>query len=248
MEAKTVITLEKNKITIDSFGEDGIKSTKNTNLENLQQVFLNEQALETPLLPSQWGVVKYYRKNNFEGYVLTTAPTVRKVTFDCRLKDHEEEELEIPLPPLLWIFEVRTEQNGNKVLQHSMVYALKHELLSFKDTVYHAPFPNIGISHGICWGSGNPSATSSKSLQNIPARFFSQPFNHDLAHDRVNSFEYEDEDGDFNPTTNALEFMQKIGQEYAEQGEEYAFPYDLLKKVGNFKVEDVVKNYLPSLR
>lgn len=246
MGAKTVITLEKEKITIDSFGEDGMKSTKNTNLENLQQVFLNEQAIETPLLPSQWGVVKYYRKNNYEGYVLTTAPTVRTVTFDCNLESWQAEELEIPLPPLLWIFEVRAEQDGSKVLQHSMVYALKHELLSLNDNVFHAPFPNIGISHGICWGTGNPSATVAKSLQNIPARFFSQPFNFDLSNDRVQSFEYVDENDNTCLSTNAVYFIQKIGHDYLEQ-EDFAFPYDLLKPVGNLKVSDVVKNYLPSL-
>lgn len=241
----TTIVLGPENVTVTVENEQGMKSVKNTNMENVQQIFMREQSLETPLLPSQWGVVKYYRKNNFEGYVLTTPPTERKVYFDTGIGGIPEETT-IPVPPLLWIFEVRTSDDGSKSLTHSMMYALKHELLSFKDKVFHAPYPNIGVSHGICWGDEIPSVPTGKSIQNIPARFFSQPFNSDLSDNRVPSFR-SDILGD--DTSNALFHMVKLANDLAlskEEGQEYIYPFDSLK-ASNMDVKDAITAYLPRI-
>lgn len=64
---------------------------------------MKEQAMETPLLPSQWGVVKYYRKNHYEGYVLTTPPTERVVKFDIGRSSELPTEVTLPIPPMLWV-------------------------------------------------------------------------------------------------------------------------------------------------
>ncbi|WP_263117491.1 prokaryotic E2 ligase family D protein [Bacillus subtilis] len=241
----TTIVLGPETVTVTVENEQGMKSVKNTNMENVQQIFMREQSIETPLLPSQWGVVKYYRKNNFEGYVLTTPPTERKVSFDTGARGIPEEAT-IPVPPLLWVFEVRTSDDGSKSLTHSMMYALKHELLSFKDKVFHAPYPNIGVSHGICWGDENPLVPTGKSIQNIPARFFGQPFNSDLSSNRVASFESDILE---ERTDNALYHMAQLARDLAqskEAGEEYVYPFDSLKS-SSMDVKDAISAYLPRI-
>lgn len=248
----TTITLLPEEVTVKTINEQGVTNLVHTNIENIQQIFLKEQALETPLLPSQWGVVKYYRKNNYEGYVLTTAPTERTITLDTYLGGRDERQITIPVPPLLWVFEVRTDGNDTKSLTHSMMYALKHELLSMKDVVLNAPFPNLGIHHGICWGRENPPVPSSKSIQNIPARFFQQPFNNDLAGNRVNSFYYENEELGIrsHQTDSALHHMLHMAdmlKEAKEAGEAFSYPFDTLKPTAGLTVEQAVKNYLPQL-
>lgn len=248
----TTIELYPEEVKVTTINEKGIKSVKNTNIDNISAIFMKEQAMETPLLPSQWGVVKYYRKNNYEGYVLTTPPTERKITIDARFNRDENLEITIPVPPLLWIFEVNTTPDGSKNLTHSMMYALKHELLSFKDAVLHAPYPNIGIHHGICWGRVNPEVPTSKSIQNIPARFFSQPFNFDLSSNRVKPFDYSNEEFNIRQTStdSAIYHMLEMSEKLAaakDAGETFSYPFDTLKSVGTQKVEDVVRAYMPMI-
>lgn len=248
---KTTIELEPEKVTVTTVNEDGVKAIKQTNIETIQQIFMKEQALETPLLPSQWGIVKYYRKNHYEGYVMTTPPTEREVKFDF-YGGHNSlpTEITLPVPPQLWIFEVMTDSRGNKKLTHSMMYVLKHELLSLKDSLFHAPFCNIGISHGICWGNRVPEVPTSKSIQNIPARFFTQPFNFDLSNNRVKPFQWTYANGNTENTEIAVYHMineaNKL-KEAKEAGETYSYPFDSLKPAGSLNVEAAIKAYLPSL-
>lgn len=247
---KTTIVLDPEQVTVTTLSDTGVKTVKQSNIETIQQIFMKEQALQTPLLPSQWGVVKYYRKNHYEGYVLTTAPTEREVTFDINNSQVIPESTILPVPPLLWIFEVMTDQDGNKKLTHSMVYVLKHELLSFKDKIMHAPFCNIGVSHGICWGNRYPEVPVSKSIQNIPARFFSQPFNSDLSGNRVKEFTFDNPSGDDFTTDSALYHMVREANRLAaakEAGETYVYPFDSLKPITAMDVETAVKTYLPSI-
>lgn len=81
MSPYTNILLEEDRVLVTNVNESGVKSVVNTNIQNIQDIFMKERAMETPLLPSQWGVVKYYKKNNYEGFVLTTPPAVRDVKF-----------------------------------------------------------------------------------------------------------------------------------------------------------------------
>lgn len=248
----TTIELYPEEVKVITVNENGIKAVKNTNIENISAIFMKEQAMETPLLPSQWGVVKYYRKNNYEGYVLTTPATERKITIKGNFNRDNSIDVTVPVPPLLWIFEVNTSPCGTKRLTHSMMYALKHELLSLKDTVLHAPYPNIGISHGICWGRENPEVPSSKSIQNIPARFFSQPFNFDLSSNRVQRMDYRNEELNIREsgTDCAIYHMLDMADRLAaakEAGETFSYPFDTLKTVGTSKVEDVIRSYLPMI-
>ncbi|UOE58131.1 prokaryotic E2 ligase family D protein [Cytobacillus oceanisediminis] len=247
----TMILLEPERVTVTTTNEDGIKTVKNTNIENIQRIFMKEQAMETELLPSQWGVVKYYRKNHYEGYVMTTPPATRKITLDLR-SNHIPAELTIPVPPLVWIFEIFKNAQGEKTLTHSMIFTIKHELLSLKDKVLHAPYPNIGVNHGICWGRGNtPSVPTAKSLQNVPARFFSQPFNFDLSVNRVKLFNHVNPDtSTAEQTDSAIYHMIKLAKEFEEaknEGKEYSYPFETLKEAGTMDVERAIRNTLPGI-
>ncbi|MEK1828780.1 hypothetical protein AAAC51_06425 [Priestia megaterium] len=244
----TTIFMGKDQVTVTTVDELGMKSIKQTSIDNVQAVFMLEQAMETPLLPSQWGVVKYYRKNHYEGYVLTTAPSERIVNFDTR-RDGVPESMTVPIPPLVWIFEVLTNNSGKK-LMHSMVYVLKHELLSLKDDVLHCPYPNIGVSHGICWGRDLPSVPTGKSIQNIPARFFSQPFNTDLSTNRTEMVNLTLPNGSTRETDNALDHMIYCGNLLEKSKKEetpFVYPFETLKKAGTLNVEKAIKNYLPGV-
>jgi hypothetical protein len=131
-----------------------------------------------------------------------------------------------------------------------MMYVLKHELLSLKDKVWHAPFCNIGVSHGICWGSRTPEVPTSKSIQNIPARFFTQPFNFDLSGNRVKPFDWTHPNGNTESTDVAVYHMINEAKKLAaakEAGEEYSYPFDSLKPAGSLDVQAAIKAYLPGL-
>ncbi|MFE4029219.1 hypothetical protein ACFX4N_23980 [Priestia sp. YIM B13551] len=245
----TTIFMGPENVTVTVVNEQGITSVKETNVETLQEVFMKEQAMETPLLPSQWGVVKYYRKNHYEGYVLTTPPMEREVTFSMGNTGGIPQRMTIPVPPLLWIFEVLTNDNSKR-LTHSMMYVLKHELLSVKDKVLHAPYPNIGVSHGICWGRDFPQVPTSKSIQNMPSRFFSQAFNYDLSSNRVKEFEWNRSDGETTQTENAVHHMvhtKQLLEKSREDGETFVYPFDTLKEAGTLNVERAIRNYLPGI-
>lgn len=246
VDSETIIHMKDDTVKITTKDELGISKVINTNLEELKNVFLVDSKMETPFLPSQWGVVKYYKKQEYEGFVLTTPPTIRKVVFDSR--GHKSEPVELPVPPLLWIFEVLT-SGKKRSLTHSMVFALRNELLSLADMVYEAPFPNIGISNGICWGNNNtPSVQSSRSLQNIPAQFFSQPFNGDLSQNRVKSFESVHTQG--KSSTCGLQFMKHLSKTHqvaATVDKPFLYPFDMLKVSGHSTAQQVIEKYLPNI-
>lgn len=250
IEPSTTIVLGKEQVTVTTVKENGVKKVVSTNIENLQQIFMREQAVETPLLPSQWGVIKYYRKNNYEGYVMTTPPGEREVHFPANTGRGIPTEMLLPMPPMVWIFEIRQNTDGSKTLSHSMVYVIQHEVLSLKDKVLHAPYPNIGVNHGICWGSGHtPLVPSSKSVQNIPARFFSQPFNFDLAANRVQEFETMI-GSQPSRTDSAVYHMVKTANDYQEAqtaGRPYTYPFQELKPVGTKDLEQVIRLTLPGI-
>lgn len=246
----TTIHMEPSKVTVTTVNADGIKKSTNTNIENIQQIFMNQQSIETPFLPSQWGVVKYYRKDHYEGYVLTKEATERKVMI---LQGNTGNELILPLPPMIWFFEIMTNPTGDKTLTHSMTYVIKHELLSMSDIVYHAPYPNIGTSNGICWGAGNlPAVPTSKSIQNIPARFFTQPFNNDLAHNRVKPITQNHPAITRNTpgSDHAVTHMKMLAydlEECKKEGKPFIYPFETLKETANMTVEKAARMSMPNL-
>jgi hypothetical protein len=151
----------------------------------------------------------------------------------------------LPLPGLIWFYEVLVSGQQRR-LTKSMVFAIKNEVLSMEDPLYHAPFPNCGVSSGICWGSSTPPVPSVKSLQSVMPRFFSQAFNGDLSGNRLNNFKMVDSDGDEYTADNAYDHIVKLIDEYKKDPEKFVYPYDDLKAAGS-TVHSMAAHYLPNL-
>jgi hypothetical protein len=237
---KTVITMSNDpvEIMVETINDAGIKRKVPTNLQNIQAIFSKEQIIESPLLPTNWGVIKFYQKGNYEGYILTTPPQVREVN----VVGSKKRKGKLPLPPLLWFFEVLVTGQSRR-LTHTMVFALKHEVLSMEDELFHAPFPNVGVGHGICWGSsGSPQVGSIKSLQNVMPRFFSQAFNGDLAGGRLNRFT--NEDGQ--QSESAYCHITTLIKQYKDDPEKFVYPLQDLRSSGS-NIQAMAQHYLPNL-
>lgn len=243
---KTTIEFLNKQILVRETLDSGIENITETNLQTLVELFARDHLNETPFLPSQWGVVKYYKKGDYEGIVLTTPPSNRSVSFTGNTGPCPKK-ISLTVPPLLWVFEILSTPN-KKSLTHSMVYALKHELLSLNDRVYVAPFPNIGIEHGICWGSGNqPELFTMRSLQHIPARFFQQPFNADLSTGRTESFRSPVTKAASNSGLDHMFYVHQLAEEAAERGEDFLYPFHTLKPDPQETAQRAIERYLSNI-
>lgn len=232
---ETVIRLREDSIIIEEERENGMKAVKHTNLETLQNILTADVHIETPLLPGQWGVQKYLRKDDLEGYVITVPEMVREVKFDFRQNGVDETRAyTIPVPASVWFFTVRYNPADNtRQLVQSMAYAIKNPILSENDPVFHLPVANI--SGGICWGSGRstPEIGSAKSIQSIPTQFFLRPFNNDLSDNKFESFNDERE-GREDVRLFRVQHLFDFLDYKLKQDEGYTFPYDVLRGDGTF--------------
>lgn len=153
----------------------GVTSIKETNLEQIQRQLTSNERIETPLLPSIWGVQKYVKRGKRELYVITTPPGIRKVQYT----GDDRGEYEIPVPAAVWFVTSQERAGGGRQLVHTTVYAIKNPILTGIEQLYRMPFSNCDNSY-ICWGDESPQISSPKSIQSIPDRFFGMPFNSDL--------------------------------------------------------------------
>lgn len=248
---ETNINITPSNVTVKTIDADGIQKVKNSNIPALREVFGSIGGIETPFLPSQWGVVKYYKVDNFEGYILTTPPGEREVTFDISGVIEEDTKYIVPVPALLWIFQIRKGESRS-VIDYSMVYAIKHELISMDQELYRAPFPNIGIGEGICWGQTIDVPTP-KSVQQLPSRFFETPFNFDLSSSVIDNHELHENARSFieyidSPSRNAVAHMVSLSEylkEAKENDEEFEYPFGNLQE--DMSLSQAISRYLPEV-
>ena len=248
MSQETVIRINPSTITVESKNEAGIVSTKHTNLEALQNILQADQRFETPLLPGQWGVQQYIRKDNREYYAITVPPTIREVTYDFRNNDLDESRsFRIPTPASLWMFTVQyNPASQERIIRHVMAYAIKNPILTESDQLYKMPFSNIGSY--VCWGSSSdmPKITSAKSMQSVPTQFFLRPFNNDLGDNRFQSF-YDDREGreevQLFRVQHLFELLDVKLKEAQEAGETFDFPLDKLSRYG-MNYRDAVRSLI----
>lgn len=191
---QTSIHLKENTVEIEVI-RNGQRSIKNTNIQAIQEVLTRNERTETPLLPYGWGVQKYTRVNNREQYVIATPQTIHTAKYDMRDETGDEEfpEYKIVAPATVWI--IHTEVNpGNDTRRyiHGVAFAVKQQILSLNDRLYRFPFSNSNDTY-LCWGTERdyPVLGASKSIQTVPDRFFSNPFNSDLDGRKYNPIEEE---------------------------------------------------------
>jgi len=243
---ETVIRISTDSVIVESQNEQGVRSSKHTNLESIQNILSADQRFETPLLPGQWGVQKYIRKDNEELFVLSVPPTIRDVEYDFRNNDVDEERrFRIPTPGTLWLFHVSyNPANESRVLRNTMAYALANPIMSENDRVYKMPFSNVGSY--VCWGSSSdaPVITNSKAIQSFPTQFFLRPFNNDLGDNRFRAFQ-DDREGREDIRLFRVQHLfdwlaHKLSTAEAA-GETFEFPQNLMHRHESFRT--VVRDF-----
>lgn len=233
MTSKLSIHINPDSIQIET-NRNGQKSIKNTNLRGVQEVLTSGERIETPLLPSQWGVQKYIKVNNRELYVITTPPHIHKVAYDF---DHdgvdETKEYTIPVPGLCWMLIIEHEPSRDtRKYIHGMAYALKNQILTMNDNLWKFPFSNVDDTW-MCWGSHDhyPKLGGSKSVMTIPDQFLTNPTNNHLDHRKYEPFEAEVNGRTIRlqKTSHLFEHLDKEQTKAQEEGKNAEFPYSCLK-------------------
>lgn len=228
MTNKMIIEIEPQSIQLTTV-RDGVRSTKQTDLPSIQEVLTKDKTMETPLLPSQWGMQKYARNGDREMYVLTTAPHLR----ECRYVQTEET-FQVPMPGFMWIIIARVQPGSDqRTYYHGMAYALKNQLLSEKDRLYRFPFANVD-NRWMCWGDQPaPALGSAKSIMMVPDHFLSMEFNHHLDERKFEYFtgEIRGREVELTRTSHLLKYFDeqvKKGVAEGKRAEEVPFKYDIL--------------------
>lgn len=234
MTSRLSIHINPDSIQVEST-RNGQKSIKNTNLRAIQEVLTRGERIETPLLPSPWGVQKYVKVNNRELYVITTPPHIHNMTYDFRHDDLDQiTEYKLPVPGFCWIIVVdHNPANDTRRYVHGMAYALKQQILSENDQLWKFPFSNVDDSW-MCWGSQEnyPVIGKAKSIMTIPDRFLTNPTNNHLDHSKYTPFEAEVNGRTIRlqKTSHLFEYLAKEQSKAEEKGENAQFKYDILKK------------------
>lgn len=243
---ETIIHLTDREVKVTQKNDDGMSSTKNTSLEAITNILTAQQSFKTPLLPGQWGVIKYIRQDTNEFYAYTVPPSIREVSYDFRNNDVDETRtFRIPVPAQLWLFKVRyNPADDTRRLHSAMVHALKNPIMSENDPVFKMPFSNVGGN--VCWGSSSdtPVINSAKSLQSTPTQFFLRPFNNDLGDNRFNAFN-DDREGregvSIFRVQHLFDYMHEKLAAAEEAGETYAFPDSCLRS--SRTVQEAIHDY-----
>ena len=245
MQNRTSIHLNPDSVQIE-VTRNGQRSIKNTNIQAIQEVLTRGERIETPLLPSMWGVQKYTKINNREQYVLTTPPFRAKTAYDMRNESRtdEHEQFEIITPAIMWIFHVdHNPANDSRRYVHGVAYALKQPILGLQDQAYRFPFSNSNESY-LCWGTERdyPVLGGAKSIQTIPDRFFANPFNSDLDGHRYRQF-----DDKVNGRVivrerciHLLQHLDKVVKEADKKKETPVFNNDIL--IANGRVGEIIEH------
>lgn len=231
---QTSIHFKPHTIEIETIADDR-RTIKPTNLQAVQEIMSRGERITTPLLPFGWGVQKYTRVNNREQYVIATPETRHSSSYDMRSETGEDgiKEYDMVAPASIWIIYTEIDPRTDKRRYvHGNVYAIKQQVLSLQERLYHYPFANTTPSY-ICWGSGSdyPELNGSKSLMTIPDRFFSNPFNGDLDGGKFNSFQSKIASRNIvvERTLHLLRHMDKEIKAADKKGEVFRFPNDILR-------------------
>jgi hypothetical protein len=191
--SKAVIEIDKQYGTRISIEKDGgIKNTKNSTIEDIQRVLLENFSFVTGWLPA--GTRFYKRGNDLETLLIESPPSIRGVEYrtgDRTLK------FTIPVPWTLWKFSLADRQ-GKKYLSESSVSAMRQPIAPGRERdhqLYIFPFSNV--NGGICWGGGSENHAVIDSLDSVSKlgrlieQFWSAPFNGDLDGNKYTPFENE---------------------------------------------------------
>lgn len=229
-ETKMIIEIQPESVQLTQI-RDGVRSTKQTNLRAIQEVLTQDKSLQTPILPSLWGVQYYARNNDRELYVITTPAHNRKVTFDG---DGSISKFEVPMPPMCWFIIAKNRPGSEeRIYQHGMVYAIKQQVLSGRDRLFRYPFANVD-NRWMCWGSGTgPAIGAAKGVQMIPDHFLGMHFNHHLDENKFEQFKAKVSGQEIRlfRTSHLFKYMDQE----LKKDEKFQFPYNSLIPEGTLQ-------------
>ncbi|UNY39872.1 hypothetical protein KLEB273_gp196 [Bacillus phage vB_BauM_KLEB27-3] len=245
---KLSIHIEKEGVTIEKVTPSGMKSIKKTTVENIQRVISDNAVSQTPLLPSQWGCIKYASKNSLEFYAITVPQHIKKVSYDVHDSHENFAEYEIVVPDALWLLSFRKQEGSEARTYHQGgVYALKGQILSGNETVYRYPFSNTNSDPWLCWGSQSsyPNVNFSRGIMTVPDQFLSNPFNHDLDSQKFVDFNYEKDNVNVSVfrTNHLFQYIDDKLKEAKEEGTQYSFPNDILISE-NMNVQEAIDHFM----
>lgn len=248
---RMIIEIEEDNIMVTEV-KNGIANKKATSLPDLQSVLTRDRNLETPLLPAQWGTIKYVASGNSELYVMTTPPHVRQVTYDYRNDRSAGDRIhkfKIPVPSAIWLMLVEHDKrNDSRRLLHTMAYALRSSVLGERDPVYKYPFSNVGTDY-CCWGGNDPRLGGSASIRSVPDQFMNNHFNSDLGSNKFTQFTWTKNGAEIPAflTPHLFEYLHKEQEKAEATGANAEFKWDCLIPTGG-TVADVIRQEMRRLR
>ncbi|OGF48592.1 MAG: hypothetical protein A2231_11405 [Candidatus Firestonebacteria bacterium RIFOXYA2_FULL_40_8] len=179
----TTIQLETYGVRVELQDENNKKQYRYLSPTRFKEIVLRETKFDSGLLPS--GTLSYQRTGSGEKIALLRPDQIVKVKYLNNKADGAPVvfDFQVPLPPLLWIYEV----NSSRQLFSTKVFAIMKEGVIDNTMLYKAPFSNVHPNGEVCWGTaGNLIDKPFKSLSglsSLPRIFFLCPFNEDLFND-----------------------------------------------------------------
>lgn len=237
---KINIEISNTGVVIDKI-ENGVKVTRNTTVENINQVLSIGESIETPLLPGMWGTQKYVKSGNMEIFVITIPGHVRDVSFDFGDSDSDDDDYEsdeknyrIPVPATCWFIAVE-KNSGQYRLRHTVGKAIKNPILRENDEMFKLPFSNCNDTY-ICWGSSSlqPEFTTSKSIANVPETFFGNHFNNDLGDGKFTQIEWKRDGSDTTIRAFLINHLFDYLDEQLRKDKTFVFPSDKLRRSSDY--------------
>ena len=179
----TTIHLESYGVRVELQDENNKKQYRYLSPNRFKEIVLRDTKFDSGLLPA--GTLSYQRTGGGEKIALLRPDQVVKVKYNKNKADGGAitMDFQVPLPPLLWIYELSSERR----LFSTKVFAVMKEAVTDNAVLYHAPFSNVHPNGEVCWGTaGSLIDKPFKTLQGIsslPRIFFLCPFNEDLFND-----------------------------------------------------------------
>lgn len=178
-------------IMMTEHGKDGMGRTWPVSPEGLAQAVAKDFKLDTGLMPTLHGVVRYVRHNSTTILYYQVPEHKRSIVF----RDDNGHSTTYPnckMPWSLFVLILRADRNGTHVMQdNGWVYAAKGPILTPTDNVYRYPYTNVENNGHICHGSHDmPRAWKNiAGASGFAEQFFSSNFNHHLDHGNYQPFE-----------------------------------------------------------
>lgn len=253
---ETILSLKNGYVEVDSYNND-IKTSKTISYESLKALAeSNTNAFESPFLPGTYGVQKMFISNERHIYLYTEPPRIITCKYNAKNSRYDEPDVsssndglhenQFVCPSLAWFIVLCPNGDGTFRLYRNYVMALKGNVISGNETLYHAPFANIYGDGNICWGDIDIQVPTPKAIQGLSARFFNAIANTDLDNNRFLRFQRKHFSGEAFYTLHLQMETDKMLEE-DEPEKVLSFVHDVLVTSG-YSYQNNVNNFFEYLK